>query len=148
MIGFNRIIVLGVVWKIKPVVSRDWGQLADFVVLCQTFSPKGGFVIDDYFDITTYGELARTVFPKLTLGDIVFVNGVLRKRRIQQRTFINIQAQSIDVVAKGTIMDSEKIRQQIQDDRLAEMALDDEAMRTAEHVEANFSTPSDPDLKD
>lgn len=150
MIGFNKIIVLGTIWKIKPIASMDWGQMADVVILCQQFSPKGGVIIDDYFDVTMFGELARTVHPTLTVGDIVFINGTLRKRRIAQRIYVNIMAQSIDIVAKGNMLEAEKLRKEMIDGKPTRtfMPKDKETDSLIEKIEENFHIGQDEDLND
>ena len=55
----------------------------------------------DWFDVAVFGALAETCCEHLKKGDGVAVNGNLRTSKYEDRTVVNLIAQSVQFFGKG-----------------------------------------------
>ena len=143
MIGWQQVMFMGQVWKIKPVHSLDFGVVADIVVKV-TQHGHTGVLYDEYFDVVLMGETqVRKVYPTLHLGDVVFVQGKLRKRRIRGALYLSILCTTIERVLSSALVnqvqDLEPTREEKENAAMEEIVKD---------LEAKWSVPDDPDLSD
>lgn len=141
MTGWQKIMLMGRLYKIKPVSELNWGAVADIVVSVQQSSFKGT-IYDDYFDVVLIGEKQiNTVYPTLRVGDLVFISGKVRKRRMNGRTFLSILCESIDRVMPAMQM------QQFEDMRTS-VHEEDDVSAIIDQLEENWRERNDPDIKE